>query len=502
MFWRLAGLMLAVLGTTTVVRGQEQHQHAIPEELGKVSFATSCSPSVQEPFERGVALLHSFTYEAAERQFAEVVKADPNCAMAHWGAAMSYYHQLWEPRIGANDIGRGAREIAEAQQLRNVSEREAAFILALREFYRDLAATPQAQRGQAYADAMKRLAEGQKGDAEAQTFYALALLSTASSSDRSRKNQKGAAEILEPLFRKYPEHPGVAHYLIHAYDNPEMARTGLPAARAYAQIAPAAPHALHMPSHIFTLLGLWEDSIRSNQAARRAAREQKDTGEELHAMDYLEYAYLQAGQYEAARKLLEEVNAMPALELADFKVGYAATAMPVRYAVERRDWNLAASLPVHDESLPQVSAITHWARAVGLARGGNPVAAEREAGQLKQCLEKARAAKEDYWAAQVEIQIAEANAWIAEAKGQGKEAAALMLSAAAQEDGLEKRPITPGAIVPAREQLGELLLQLKQPTAALAEFEVALKNAPGRRGALAGALRAAELAGNKERARQ
>jgi tetratricopeptide (TPR) repeat protein len=349
---------------------------------------------------------------------------------------------------------------------------------------------------------MKRLANQQQEDAEAQTFYALALLSNASSSDRSRKNQKEAAAVLEPLFRKYPEHPGVAHYLIHAYDNPEMARTGLPAARAYAKIAPAAPHALHMPSHIFTLLGLWEDSIQSNQAARAAAHEQKDTGEELHAMDYLEYAYLQAGQYESAGKLLQELNAMSMLQLGDFKVGYAATAMPVRYAIERRDWSAAGSLAVHDESLPQVSAITHWARAVGLARGGNPGAAEKEMEQLKQCLGKVRAAKDDYWASQVEIQIAEANSWIVEGKGQGTDAITLMRSAADREDQLEKRPITPGAIVPAREQLGELLLLLKQPGEALTEFEAALKNAPERRGALAGASKAAELAGNAAKARQ
>jgi hypothetical protein len=312
-----------------------------------------------------------------------------------------------------------------------VSEREAGFIKALDEFYR-AAEIPQTERGQAYADAMKRVAVREKGDAEAQTFYALALLSTASSSDRSRKNQKEAAEILEPFFRKYPEHPGAAHYLIHAYDNPEMARTGLTAARAYAQIAPAAPHALHMPSHIFTLLGLWENSIQSNQAARRAADEQKDIGEELHAMDYLEYAYLQAGQYEPARKLLDEVNAMAKLQMADFKVGYAATAMPVRYAVERGDWKRATTLAVHEESLPQVSAVTHWGRAVGLARSGDPAGAEREVGSLKQCLEKVRAAKDDYWAAQVEIQIAEANAWIAKAMGRREGAVALMRSATAQ----------------------------------------------------------------------
>ena len=493
--------MLALLGTD-VVWGQAQHQHLIPEKLGKVSFATSCSPAVQDRFERGVALLHSFTYEAAERQFAEVVEADPNCAMAHWGVAMSYYHQLWEPRIAANDIGRGAQEIARAQQLRNMSERETGFIEALGEFYRGTEEASSAKRGQAYADAMKRMAGQQKADPETQTFYALALLSTASSSDRSRKNQKEAARTLEPLFRKYPEHPGVAHYLIHAYDNPEMARTGLPAARAYAQIAPAAPHALHMPSHIFTLLGLWEDSIQSNRAARAAAHEQRDIGEELHAMDYLEYAYLQAGQYEQARELLEEVNRMPKSQWKDFKIGYAAAAVPVRFAIERRDWTKAASLAVDHESLPQVSAITHWGRAVGLARSGNSGAAEREVGGLKQCLEKVREAKEDYWAAQVQIQIAEANAWITKAKGKGREAIALMRSAAAQEDGLEKRPITPGAIVPAREQLGDLLLQLKQPALALTEFEVSLKNAPGRRGGLAGALKAAELAGNKEKARQ
>lgn len=503
MLCRVIGLGLGMLGFAGVALGQEQHQHAIPEKLGKVAFATSCSPSVQEKFERGVALLHSFTYQVAEQQFTEVVKADPKCAMAHWGIAMSYYHQMWEPRISPDDVERGAQEIALAkQQLRNVSEREAGFIKALGEFYGDGAQIPQAKRGQAYAEAMKRVVDQEHGDAEARTFYALALLSTASFSDRSRKNQKEAAEILEPLFRKYPEHPGAAHYLIHAYDNPEMARSGLTAARAYAQIAPAAPHALHMPSHIFTLLGLWEDSMQSNQAARRAAREHKDIGEELHAMDYLEYAYLQAGQHEQARKLLDEVNAMTNLQFADFKSGYAATAMPVRYAIERGKWGEAAALTVHEASLPQVAAVTHWARAVGLARSGDSARAEREVVALQQCLEKVRAAKDDYWAAQVKIQIAEANAWIAKAKGQGERAVALMRSAADKEDGLEKRPITPGAIVPAREQLGELLLEQNRAGEALTEFEASLKNAPGRQGGLAGALKAAELAGNKEKAGQ
>ena len=499
---RATGLVLAILATAAGVAGQSYHRQALQKKLGKVSFATSCKPSVQERFERGVALLHSFAYSAAEQQFAEVSQADPDCAMAHWGTAMSYYRQLWEPRIAASDLARGALEIRKAQGLGNVSEREAGFIRALESFYRDAASLPQAEREQAYLEGMKRVAEGEKGDAEAQAFYALALLSTASSTDPGQRNQRAAAAILQPLVSAYPEHPGVAHYLIHACDSPEMARTGLPAARAYAKIAPAAPHALHMPSHIFTLLGLWEDSIRSNQAARRAAHEQDDVGEELHAMDYLEYAYLQAADYSSARKLSRELHAIAALDRRDFKIGYAATAIPARYAVERRDWAGAAALSVHQESLPQVTAIAYWGRAIGLARGGNPGAAEREVAQLARCLEKVRAQVDDYWAAQVEIQIAEANAWILGAKGQGVQALKLMRLAADKEDQLLKRPITPGAIVPAREQLGDLLLELEQPGPALNEFETALATAPGRRGALAGASKAAELAGNDSKARQ
>ncbi|HKF25430.1 MAG TPA: hypothetical protein VKB24_05625 [Candidatus Acidoferrum sp.] len=499
MLWRRTGFLIAVLAATGTAGGQE-HRHPAPETLGKVSFPTSCSPPAAEPFERGVALLHSFAYEAAERQFAGVLRTDPNCAMAHWGVAMSYVHQMWEPRIRSVDLARGAQEIALARQIR-VSDREAGFIEALGEFYRHSATTPD-ERGQAYAEAMKRLAARQTGDSEAQVFYALALLSAAPSSDPSRSDHKAAAQILEPLFQKYPDHPGVAHYLIHACDNPEMAGRGLPAARAYAQIAPAAPHALHMPSHIFTLLGLWQDSIRSNQDARRAAHQQGDTGEELHAMDYLEYAYLQAGDYRAAAVLLEELNAMSKLPLGDLKVGYAATAMPVRYGVERRDWTRSAALPVYEESLPQVAAMALWGRAVGQARGGNPAAAEEQAARLALCLERLRAANDAYWSAQVEIQIAEANAWIAHAKRREEEAIAALRLAAAREDDLEKRPVTPGAIVPAREQLGELLLELGRPDEALTQFEATLKNAPGRRGALAGALHAADLAGNAGKAQE
>jgi len=305
------------------------------------------------------------------------------------------------------------------------------------------------------------------------------------------------------VFRQYPQHPGAAHYLIHAYDNPEMAKMGLPAARAYAQIAPAAPHALHMPSHIFTLLGLWRDSMVSNRAARAAARRDGDIGEELHAMDYLEYAYLQAGRHDEAKRLLGELDGMKAgLPHGDFKVGYAAAAMPARYAVEQRKWADAAALAPREGGLPQALAVTHWARAVGMARSGQAAGAAREIEKLLECLEKLSGAKDGYWAAQVEIQIDEAKAWAAAAAGRHDQALALAHSAADREDALEKRPVTPGPIVPAREQLGDLLLEAKKPSEALAEFENALKNAPGRREALAGGARAAELAGEQDKAKQ
>ena len=495
--------MALAAGMASGVLGQEQHTHSGADRLGEVSFTVSCLPVVQKPFERGVALLHSFAYSAAEKQFVEVSAADPKCAMAHWGVAMAYYRQLWEPRIAAADVARGQKEIEEAQRLGGGSGREAGFIAALAEFYRDAGKVAQEKRAAAYTEAMGKVANRQPPDNEAKIFYALALLSMASPSDRGRSNQKRAATILEPVFRQYPQHPGTAHYLIHAYDNPEMAKMGLPAARAYAQIAPSAPHALHMPSHIFTLLGLWRDSIESNRAARAAAHRDGDIGEELHAMDYLEYAYLQAGKYEEAKRLLGELDGMKAgLPRDDFKVGYAAAAMPARYAIEQRNWEEAAALAPREGDLPQALAVTHWARAVGMVRGGGSAGAAREIERLQECLEKLRVAKNEYWAAQVEIQIGEAKAWAAAAAGRHEEALGLARSAAEKEDALEKRPVTPGPIVPAREQLGELLLEAKKPSEALAEFEKALQNAPGRRGTLESAVRAAELAGEQDKAKQ
>jgi tetratricopeptide (TPR) repeat protein len=483
---------------------ERQHQHPAPQKLGEVSFPVSCSPAVQKPFNQAVALLHSFAYSAAEKEFRDIPQADPKCAMAHWGVAMSYYHQLWEPRISPEDLKRGQSEIrkAETETLGGTSPREQEFIDALSLFYKDAPRAPHAMRALAYQKAMGALAARYPNDRESQIFYALALLSTASPTDRSHANQKKAAAVLEPLFKQYPDHPGVAHYLIHAYDSPELASRGLPAARAYAQIAPSAPHALHMPSHIFTQLGLWQDSIASNSAARAAARQQGDIGEELHAMDYLMYAYLQAGRDAEAAQLLRELRAIPDLPVDQFKVGYAATAMPVRYAIEGRGWAEAAAIPPRLGSPPQVLAITHWCRAVSLARSGKPDAATAELEKLNRSLRQVRNTHDDYWTLQVEVQVDEAKAWIAHAQGQQDKSLALMRAAVEKEGSVEKLPVTPGPIVPAREQLGDLLLELNRPAESLREYETSLATAPGRRGSLSGAARAAEMAGDSTKAEQ
>ncbi len=469
----------------------QEHDHPVPEKLGIVNFPTSCSASVQKEFERAVALLHSFAYSAAEKAFRDVVEKDPSCPMAHWGIAMTYFHQLWEPHL--TDVARGQLEVERARGMGG-SERERGFVDALNMIYAKADSVPYGKRANAYTLAMAKLAERNPDDVECQVFYALALIATASPSDATHANEKKAAALLEPLFRNYPQHPGIPHYLIHACDNAEMAKRGLAAAEVYSRIAPSAPHALHMPSHIYTRLGMWKESIASNVAARKAAHVQGDIGEELHAMDYLTYAYLQLGRDAEARRTLEDLRGMSGLHADEFKVGYAASAMPVRYAIERRAWTEAARLEPIAGTQPHVFAVTAWARAIGLARSGEPAAARQELDQLKTSYEKLRTV-DDYWATQVHAQINEALAWIAHAEGKDDEAVKLIHDAADEEDAVEKRPVTPGAIVPGREQLGDLLLELDRPQDALKEFERALAMAPQRRGALMGAARAREMIG-------
>jgi hypothetical protein len=492
--WRVTFFLLLIFPLSAA---QETHNHSAPEKLGKVSFPISCIPAVQGKFDRGVALLHSFAYSDAENTFQGVAKLDPQCAMAHWGMAVAYFHQLWDPPIAAAAIPIAQKEILKAQQMAAGSERERQFIHALGLIYQDADTVPYRTRVFNYEHAMSDLAAANKKDVEAQVFYALALLANASPADKTHALQKQAADLLEPLDRTYPEHPGIPHYLIHAYDNAELASRGLTAAKAYSRIAASAPHALHMPSHIFTRLGLWEDSITSNLAAREAAHQQGDSGEELHAMDYLVYAYLQSGHHKEAAQVIEQLKNMAQLNAGDFKVGYASTAMPIRYVVELGQWTEAAGIVAPDVAPPHVVAIAVWARGLGFARSGRATQARAESDRLRQIERQLRASGNDYWATQVEIMTREVVAWSAQADKKPDEAAALMRASADEEDAIEKLPVTPGPIVPAREQLGYLLLQQNKPSLALKEFEAVLANAPGRHGALEGAARASELTSQK-----
>jgi tetratricopeptide (TPR) repeat protein len=410
---------------------------------------------------------------------------------------MTYFHQLWEPPIPPATLASAQKEIQLAQQIKTSSERERQFIAALSLVYKDTTTVPYQTRAHNYANAMGELAAANPTDVESQVFYALALLATASPSDKTHANQKKAAAILEPLDHAYPQHPGIPHYLIHAYDNAELAPHGIQAARAYAEIAPSAPHALHMPSHIFTRLGMWDDSIASNLAARQAAHQQGDTGEELHSMDYLVYAYLQTGRDQEAADIIRQLKEMPSLNMHEFKIAYAATVMPIRYVVERAQWGEAAATVPPTGAPPQIIAIALWARGLGIARSEHAVVPHAEIDQLQQIEDQLRASGNDYWASQTAILKRAVSAWSAQAQKKPDEAIRLMRSAADEEEAIEKLPVTPGPILPAREQLGTLLLEQNQPALALQEFQTALKNSPGRRGAIEGAADAAKLADAK-----
>jgi tetratricopeptide (TPR) repeat protein len=490
-------ILLGTLLCASLLMAQtaDEHQHAAPEQLGQVTFPTSCSPTVQQKFERGVALLHSFAYTDAEQAFRNIAQVDEKCAMAHWGVAMSLYHPLWEPWITDEDLQRGAKELESARSIK-ATDRERAYIDALNSYYGGDMKRSRQQRALDHEKAMASVAAKYPKDTEAQVFYALALLATATPADRKHRNQKKAADLLEPIYRSHPQHPGPVHYLIHAYDNAELARRGLAFAREYSQVAPDAPHALHMPSHIFTRLGMWNDSVRSNEAARLSAHQHGDLGEELHAMDYLMYAYLQSGRVEDAMRLLRDLDTMKP-GVGEFKIEYAAAAMPVRYTIEQERWEDAAALEaMPPQALPQARAIRQWARGIALARLGRIEDAKRELERMQSARDQLEKAGNFYWATQVETQIMEVQALIARAEQKNDEALRLMRTAADEEDAVEKIPITPGPIVPARELLAGLLLEMKRPKEALVEYEAALALSPGRRASLAGAAKAAEMAGD------
>jgi tetratricopeptide (TPR) repeat protein len=422
---------------------------------------------------------------------------------------MSYWQPLWEPR-GPNPeaFQKGLAAIHKASEIGGGSGRERAFIAALEKFYANANTIDHADRVLAYEQAMEMLHATHPENTEARVFYALSLLASATSlpPDKTYQRQRKSGELLLPVFRDQPDHPGAAHYIIHAYDYPLLASEALEAARRYAKIAPDSPHAQHMPSHIFTRLGLWDESIASNRNVIRVARRYRIVGEELHAMDYLVFAHLQKGEDEQARQVLREMPEVEPGAMLHFAGIHAHAAVPARYAVERRQWEEAAALP-QPENFPGgryawADAAIHFARGLGAARTGSVDQARREVEKLASFRRTLQQHKEDYWATQVEIQLGAVEAWLAFAEGRRDQALVLMRSAADLEDTTDKHPVTPGQIVPARDLLGQMLLQLERPDEALAEFNKVLQAEPGRFGALYGAARAAELAGSADLARQ
>jgi len=492
-------------GFVVPVGAQHEHPAGDPGRLGEVNFPVSCEVSVLQQFNSAVAMLHSFWFEKAGETFAGVAQKDPACAMAYWGIAMTHYHPIWEAPWPA-DLKAGTAALERAESAGAKTPRERAYIAALETFYRDADKLDHRTRALAYEKAMGDLQARYPEDHEAAIFHALALLATAPPTDKTYANQKEAGAILEPLFVEEPEHPGVAHYIIHAYDYPPLAQRALDAARRYAKIAPDSPHALHMPSHIFTRLGLWQESIDSNLVSAASAAKNNAPGNELHAKDYLVYAYLQVDQDHDAKLALGSLPPGRPDDPQYMNWLYATGALPARYAVERHRWSEAAALPVPPNTFPRqryswTEANLHLARALGASHVGDIVAARNDLQQLAMIHDVLVREDNNYWADQVEVQREIAGAWITLAEGKNLEAAQQMRAAADHEDRTDKHNVTPGVILPARELLGDMLLELKQPNQAIAEFEGVLRTAPNRFNALSGAARAAEFSGEGEKAR-
>jgi len=500
---------IALLAANGIAQGG---QHGTGEKLGAVHFSTSCNATAQVEFDRAVALLHSFQFKQAIEGFNAALKSDPTCGIAHWGIALSQWSNPFAAGMKDNSQLRAGRESAERGKAAGArTERELAYIAAVASLYSGFESTPQQARLVAYRDAMQGLASKYSDDKEAQIFYALALAAAEEPTDKTYAARLKAGAILEKLFREEPDHPGLAHYIIHTYDVPSLAGKALLAARRYSAIAPDAPHALHMPSHTFTRVGYWQDSIDSNRAAAAASRRVGQTTEELHASDYQVYAYLQTAQDEAARKVLEALPEMASRFDATLVVSgaagpdagyFALAAIPARYAMERRDWQRAAELQPRQTPFPYTDAITWFARGIGAARLRDTPKVQASVSALQDIRTRLEKAKDGYWAGQAEIQRLELVAWSTLAEGHKDLALATMKSAAEMEDGTDKKAITPGPLAPARELLGEMLLEVNQPAQALQQFEATLKKEPNRFRALYGAARAAELSGNREASRK
>jgi tetratricopeptide (TPR) repeat protein len=481
------------------------HEEVTQDQLGTVHFPVSCTPDAQKTFEKGVALLHSFWYEEAEKTFLDVEKQDPKCAMAYWGEAMSLWHQLWNHPDSAT-IERASAELKKANKVKAPTDRERDYIEALKAFYSNSKKADNDVRARAYSAAMEKVYQKYPDDHEAAAFYALSLLASEPDNDTTFANRKQAGAILEKLFDVEPNHPGIAHYLIHTYDKPQLAQLGLPAARRYAQIAPAAPHALHMPSHIFARLGLWQDDIHSNLASIAATRKATEMhmggeGHQFHAMDYLVYAYLQSGREADALKVIEEVKAMPPMKDM-YGMGYdprtyALVAFPARYALELHHWAEAASLTPVPDAQTGDAGITYWARAIGAARSGNVAQARTDIEHIEAIHKTLLDQKKKSFAEAVDQDRREAAAWLDHAQGKNDEATAALRAIAEKQEASEDESDNE---TPAREMLADMLLEMKRPEQALIEYKTGLRFFPNRFNSLYGAAQAAEMAGQASEA--
>jgi hypothetical protein len=493
-------LVVALIGLVVASPGVAQHSS---HTLGQVNFSSTCNPAVQADLNRAVALLHSFWWSATTKAFNEVAQKDPSCGIAHWGVAMAALENPfgWPPN--PKMLADGSAAVARARAAGAKSPRELDYIAAIETFYKDHDKVEHRTRAVAYEKAMEQLAARYPDDREAAIFYALALNATVLATDKTYAQQMKAAGILEAAFREQPNHPGAAHYLIHTYDYPAIAEKGLGAARRYATIAPAAPHAQHMPSHIFTRRGYWQDSIASNLASAAASDNDFDR---FHAWDYLVYAHLQLGQDRSAQGVHDRILSVEKPNVLNFATAFALAAIPSRYTLERGLWADASSLALRPGDFPwarfpQAEAILVFARGLGAARTGNLARARDDQARLAALRDALQAAKVGYWADQVDIQRLLVAGLLARAEGRNDDALQLVRAAADREDASEKHPVTPGPIVPARELLGELLLDLGRPAEALREFEASQQREPNRLRGYYGAARAADLAGDKVKAK-
>jgi tetratricopeptide (TPR) repeat protein len=472
------------------------------EKVGKVNFASSCNEHAQAHMQRAVAMLHSFWWPEGERAFQEIAAEDPGCAaIAAWGFASILMYNPFAGIVPPKDVERAQGAIAKGRQAGAKTEREKDYLEAVAAYWDDFASRTERQRALARSEAYGKLAAKYPKDDEAQIFNALYLIAIQQASDQTYANSLKAAAILETQFAKYANHPGVAHYLIHAYDAPPIAQKGLPAARRYAGIAPDAPHALHMPSHIFTRVGAWRDSAATNRRSANTAIKGSEGDDALHALDYVAYAQLQLARDREARQTVDEALKITG-HTPRFIAPYALAAMPARLAVERGAWREAAQLEPQQSKFPFTEALTHQARAIGAARTGNAAAAKAEVDKITEKRDALRAAKNDYWATEVEVMRLAAAAWATWADDRSDEALSLMRQAADLEDRNEKHPVTPGRIMPAREQLGDMLMEVKRPAEALKEYEQSAKREPDRFRGLYGAALAAEMSGDARAAQR